>query len=315
MFFIATLFIATVWWFLSTSPFGFSDSTSFTINRGDGVREIANNLYNKGLIKNRVAFFITIKLLNLDTKIQAGEYSLNKNMSAAEIAKTLTHGVADIKITIPEGWSLEEIVDYLQNTLHIKTNNYLTEIKQWKQQEGYFFPDTYLIPQESSISAILALTRENFDKKVKKITREQLIMASLVEREAKTEEDRKIIAGILLKRLRENMPLEVDATVQYAVANCRNPVPVPDGFILKNKCDWWPKNITEQDLKIDSLYNTRKYAGLPPGPICNPGISAINAVLAPQETDYYFYLTGEDGKMRYGKTLAEHNNNIVKYLK
>lgn len=312
MFFIATLFIAIVWWVLSTSPIGFSDSISFTINRGDGVREITNNLYNKGLIKSRVAFFITIKILKLDTKIQAGEYSLNKNMSAADIAKALTHGVADIKITVPEGWSVEEVIKYLQEKTGEKLEE--TEFNNWKQEEGYLFPDTYLIPQESSMSAILALMRDNFDKKVKKVTREQLIMASLVEREAKTEIDRKIIAGILLKRLKEGMPLEVDATVQYVVANCRNPAPIPDAFQLKDKCDWWPKELTEADLKIDSPYNTRKHIGLPPGPICNPGISAINAVLAPQETDYYFYLTGDDGSMRYAKTLAEHNANIAKYL-
>lgn len=137
---------------------------------------------------------------------------------------------------------------------------------------------------------------------------EVLILASIVEREVKFNNDRPIVAGILLKRLEKNWPLQADATVQYAIASakCKG---------KSAKCgNWWPKNLTREDLKIKSPYNTYLYPGLPPGPICNPGLAAIEAVLNPVGSEYWFYLSDEEGKMHYAKTAEEHEENISKYL-
>lgn len=128
-----------------------------------------------------------------------------------------------------------------------------------------------------------------------------LILASLVEREARASADRPIIAGILLKRLRDGHPLQVDATVQYAIGYTHS-----DG--------WWRKELTTDDLKFKSPYNTYINAGLPPGAICNPGLSSITAVIHPTPTDYYYYLSDKSGQMHYARTLEEHNANIARYL-
>jgi UPF0755 protein len=133
-------------------------------------------------------------------------------------------------------------------------------------------------------------------------------LASLVEREARREEDRPIVAGILLKRWQNNWALQADATIQYEAGskNC--------GIGLKGeKCDWW-EPVKKTDLGIDSPYNTYKYKGLPPTPICNPGLASIKAVIYPKETDYWFYLSDTSGKIHYARTVEEHNENIRQYL-
>ena len=131
-------------------------------------------------------------------------------------------------------------------------------------------------------------------------------MASLVEREAKHDDDRPVIAGIMLKRLKADWPLQIDATLQYALANLR--------CIAKSSCDWWIVP-TAADKKINSAYNTYLNNGLPPAPICNPGLSSIKAVVNPQTNNYWFYISDSKGQMHYAKTIEEHNENIAKYLR
>jgi UPF0755 protein len=127
---------------------------------------------------------------------------------------------------------------------------------------------------------------------------EAIVMASILERETKTDAERPIVAGILLNRIEDGMPLQVDASVQYAVGTSKN---------------WWPI-LTLEDLKINSSYNTYKFRGLPPGPIASPGLSSIEAVMNPEKSDFWYYIHDSDGKIHYAKTLAEHNANIAKYL-
>jgi UPF0755 protein len=186
-------------------------------------------------------------------------------------------------------------------------------IKQTKPYEGFLFPDTYFIPLTAPPSAVLAMMRSNFDRRVDDKIRkaadvqgldlETLInLASIVEREARFAEDRPIIAGILLRRYREGSFIGADATVQYAL-----------GFSLEENV-WWRERLTADDLIIESPYNTRKFPGLPPTPICNPGLEAIQAVSYPQQTRFYYYLSDQGGKMHYAVTLSEHLVNMETYL-
>ncbi|MDO8514933.1 MAG: endolytic transglycosylase MltG [bacterium] len=284
-----------VWWTISLSPLS-SDTTQkqFVISKGDGVREISKKLKDEGLIRDQITFFLLIKKLNLETKIQAGSYKIAPSQSAEEIAKSLIVGTEDVWVTIPEGWRREEIISYL------RTKNINDEVVA--TGEGKFFPDTYLVPKEITADGFLELMQENFTKKVTfPVTNDQLIIASLVEREARTEIDRIIVASVIYNRLKNDMAIDIDATVQYAIGRT-------------GTVGWWKKDLTIDDLKFKSPYNTYLNPGLPPTPICNPGLSSINAAVNPAQTGYYFYISDLSGKMYYAQTLSEHNQNIAKYL-
>lgn len=278
------------WWKISLAPVDPSDihPQSFVIAKGSGVRDIAKQLRDQNLIHDQVAFFLLVKFrLGIDRNIQAGTYQLTPSMSAYEIAQRLTVGTEDTWITVPEGWRTSEIVTYLQKQGF--TGN------PGPYPDGRYFPDTYSVPKSSSIEGVLKLMADNFTKKVPQITNEQLIIASLVEREAKTEADRPLVASVLYNRLEAGMALDVDATIQYALGS-------------------WKKDLTLDDLKVKSPHNTYQNPGLPPGPICNPGLSAINAAKNPAQTNYLFYLSDKSGVMHYAKTLEEHNANVAKFL-
>lgn len=279
---------------------------NFIIRKGEGVSAIADELQKEGLIKNSLIFKVIVKLENLGQKIQAGSFHLSPAMDAKTLAKNLTTGTFDIWVTIPEGLRKEEIAQkIIEADIKIDKEAFISQAK-----EGYLFPDTYLIPKYYTTQDIIKLMDDNFQKKIKKpsalpgISFDQaIILASIVEREAMHQVDRPLIAGILLKRLKNDWPLETDAAVQYAL-----------GFDEMTKT-WWKKNLTADDLKIDSSYNTRKYPGLPPTPICNPGQAAIEAVFAPENSPYWFYLSDKEGNMHYAKTLEDHNKNVSLYLK
>lgn len=283
--------IAVFWWKLETAPVNPGEKTSqtFIINRGEGVKAIGADLKAKNLIRDEWAFLIMAKRLGIEKKIQAGSYHLSKGMSTAQVALTFTLGTEDIWITIPEGWRSEEIVDYLKN------NGLNGQLGDWTLEEGKYFPDTYLVPKQMTIDEVRKLMRKTFDQKVPNITNEQLTIASLVEREARKAEDRPLVASVIWNRYKIGMKLDIDATIQYAL-----------GF--------WKKDLTIQDLAIRSPYNTYTNPGLPPTPICNPGLSAINATINPATTDYLYYLTDKDGVMHYASTIDQHNANVAKYL-
>lgn len=281
----------------------------FVVKQGESLDEIAQSLRNEGLIRNRIVFFLVVKQLGLERKIQAGDFRLSPSMTAAEVAQNLTHGTLDKWITVIEGLRKEEIADQLAKQFDISVSEFTT-----LAPEGYLFPDTYLVPTDASAENIISILTNTFDKKytpelqekARKIdlTKEQVvILASMVEREARTESDRKQVASILLKRYRSDWSLDIDATIQYAL-----------GYQPAEK-RWWKKRLTAEDIKLDSPYNTYKNAGLPPGPICNPSLSSITAVVnANPNTPYWFYLTDLNGKTHFAKTLEEHNANIAKYL-
>jgi len=273
---------------------------TFTVIQGENTDQIINRLYSEGLIRNKTVLKLILRKEGLSGKLQAGIFRLSPSLSSKEIAVSLTHGVNDIWVTIPEGLRREEIFKILTNAgFDVNFDSWQEKTKNY---EGYLFPDTYRIPASSDLDKIILLMRRNFDNKTVNlkslINQQNIILASLIEREVKTDKDRPIVAGIFKKRLMNNWPLEIDATVQYAVASQKN---------------WWPQ-ITADDLLINSIYNTRKYEGLPPSPICNPGLSSIKASIYPQKSDYWFYLSDKKGEIHYAKTLEEHEQNVVKYI-
>lgn len=296
------------WWKNGLSAVNPADKTQkiFVIQKREGVREIANKLKREGLIKSSVVFFILIKKEGLDEKIQAGDFRLSPSMTAFEIAQTLTHGTLDVWVTIPEGKRAEEIAEILKTSVPSYQSFWRDELVK---HEGYLFPDTYLIPKDADIDLIISIMKNNFEKKFASITPnktrlskgEIVIVASLIEREAKLDEDRPLVASVILNRLNIGMKLDIDATVQYAL-----------GY-QENQKNWWKKELTNDDLNINSVYNTYRNQGLPPTPISNPGLAVLRAVVNAPDTDYLYYISDRNGRNHYARTLEEHNKNIIKY--
>ena len=313
VFFLVTVLVigaAAAWWFDSTGAVDTTDHTpvSFAIHQGDGARAIATNLSELRLVRSPTAFFLLVKFMGIEKNLQAGEFRLTRSMDSKTVAQQLTHGFEDVWVTTLEGWRNEEIAAVLAKNLDIPETEFLKIA-----DEGYMFPDTYRIPQDATAGAIVNMFRTTFDTKVtdamkataakRGLTLNQVvILASIVEREGRTDADRPMIAGILLKRLKANWPLEVDATLQYAL-----------GYQSGEK-SWWKTNLTAEDRLVKSPYNTYTNPGLPPGSICNPGLSSITAVINAQDSDYWYYLHDTAGGIHYAKTIEEHNANIAKYL-
>ncbi|MEK7598101.1 MAG: endolytic transglycosylase MltG [Patescibacteria group bacterium] len=284
-------------------------SKMFLIKQGEPLNLIVNNLASEGLIRNKIIFYLIVKKLGIERKIQAGDFRISENMNAQEVATNLTHGTIDTWLTLIEGMRKEEMAQIIAKTLDIPEIEIIRSTK-----EGYIFPDTYLVPRTATAETVLSIINKNFESKFdeklhlqaknKKLTEKQvLILASLVEREARQSSTREKVAGIILKRYLADWPLQIDATVQYVL-----------GY-QPNEKSWWKKELADDDLKIDSPFNTYKNKGLPPEPIANPSLSSIKAVInADENTPYWYYLTDKDGVMRYAVTLEEHQNNINKYL-
>lgn len=318
---VAVIIGGFFWWRWAVSPVSQSPAENqiFVIHKGEGLSLISQRLKDVGLIRDASAFKIYVLAKGLSGQIQEGDFRINPSWSTEEIVYLLTHGSLDIWLTFPEGWRREEFARRL--ALNLDDFSYPQFIELTDNLEGYLFPDTYLIPRDASPSSVIKILNDNFERKYslelslaakeKKLTKSQVvILASIVERESRVEKDRPIVAGILLKRWRENWPLQTDATVQYAIAS---------GYYSQfenwQETDWWPEKLTKENLQVDSPYNTYDYKGLPPKPICNPGLASIEAVIYPQETDYWFYLSDNQGRTHYAETIEEHNENIEKYLR
>lgn len=303
---VALFVIAFVWWKNGTSAVNPNSQTPkiFTIEQGQGVREIAKNLKNDGLIKDQVAFFLLTKKLGLDNKIEAGDYRLFSSMDATEIAKELTHGTLDIWVTIPEGERAGEIADALKGKMPKYSTSWNDVLAQ---NEGYLFPDTYLFPKDADINTIVRIMTANFDTKYKTLDtsktnlgeQEIVSVASLIEREAKHPQDRPLVASVIYNRLDLEMSLDLDATIQYAIGK---------------EGSWWP-TLTNSGGNIvpTSPYNTYTNAGLPPTPISNPGLASLQAAANPANTNYLYYITDKNGVNHYEETLSQHNSDISKY--
>jgi UPF0755 protein len=311
--------LSIFWWSdVTKAPSNDKTSVRFVVEDGDGASTIAAKLYKSGLIKSSLAFKFYVQLTGKANNIPAGEFEIQKNLPMLMVLEKLSGRPLELKVTIPEGLRKEEIAEIFINKLDMsasKASGFRLDFLK-NAVEGYVYPQTYYFqPDVTGIQAVKRM-KSLFDDQVtkglsKEISKSELslpeviTLASIVERETKTDSERPVVAGILLNRLRISMALQADATAQYAVANvrCKN----------KTSCDWWVSP-TLDDLEINSPYNTYKFTGLPPYPISNPGQKSIDAVVNPTTTDYLFYIHDKDGNIHYAKTLAEHNSNISKYL-
>ena len=305
--FLLLLFTARGWWSNQTGSVSDDKVTrTVVIAKGVSVEDIADQLKNEGLIKSPLVFKLLVKQKNMGDKLQAGSFKLSPYMSLEEMINILSGGAVEVWVTLIEGWRVEEMAEALSEKLKVKSEKFLTLAK-----EGYMFPDTYLFPNEITEEQIVRMMRDQFDKKysdnlkAKIISKglsekEGVILASIVEREARSDKARTEVAGILLRRLNIDMGLNADATIQYAL-----------GYQPDEK-SWWKRHLTRDDLKVDSAYNTYIHKGLPPTPICNPSLSALEAVAnADPKTPYLYYYHDSKGNSHYAKTLEEHNENVA----
>ncbi|OQA82582.1 MAG: putative aminodeoxychorismate lyase [Microgenomates group bacterium ADurb.Bin238] len=317
---IVLLFLLLLTWFKLASrpvnPYS-TKRVNFTIEKGQGLDSIGQTLYHAGLIRSIPAFRLQVMISNLSTKIQAGDFAIPPTLTLAEVAQSLTVGTSDRWVTLLEGWRREEIAQALVDTLSPSNPEYDfdpdTFILMTKDLEGQLYPDTYSFTRSTTAQAAIDRLTTRFKEQTEKLSnqsgltdKQALVLASLIEREAFTDQERPIIAGILLNRFHANWPLQVDATVQYVKANLNCQVLT---------CNWWPNDLTKDDLNLPSPYNTYSQPGLPPLPITNPSLESIKAAYQPSTTPYWFYLHDPSGQIHYAKTLEEHNLNIAKYLK
>lgn len=298
------------------------------IPEGFGVKEIGWLLEKENIISDNLYFEIYIWQKRIEKNLQAGEYVLSPSMSIPQIAGVIAKGETlsnEIKITIPEGWSVKQIDKKLAEAGLVKEGefmNYKINVAKYEflkinplityhlslitNLEGFLFPDTYFFDKDATIEDIATKILENFDKKLTKDLRDEIknqnkttfeiiTLASIAQSESASSEEMKTIAGVFYNRLKKNYPLESDATINYITGkNLRQP--------------------TIADTKVKSLYNTYLHIGLPHGPISNPGIEAILAAIYPEKTDYFFFLHPLDGPTVFSKTLKEHNAAKAKYL-
>jgi UPF0755 protein len=289
-----------------------TNTVEFSIAKGQAVSTIGTRLQQAGLIRQPLLFRLVVLQEKLGNKIQAGSFSLSPAMSTNEIAHQLTKGTDDVKITILEGWRKEEIAEMLDEQ-KLDNFNKADFLKLVEGEEGLLFPDTYLVQRSATTQSIHDLLRDTFDRKVTngleedikasgKEFKDIIVMASLIQREAKDPEQMKVVSGILWNRVQLGMALNVDATLQYI-----------KGY-NKSQQSWWVEPLAA-DKESTSAYNTYKNPGLPPRPIDNPGLDAIKAALHPTETDYLYYVHDTKGGVHYAKTLEEHNRNVQQYLR
>ena len=311
---VAATILAFTWGKQQLQAVDLTDTTirRFVIPKGASTARTAELLKEKKLIKNPLVFRAYARYSGLDRSLQAGAYDLAPSMSVFEITQTLQQGSKAIWLTLPEGMRVEEVAERLTDT---ELTDFDAEqfITMAKPNEGRIFPDTYLVPRESSAEQLFTLFTDTFQEKVEtglstelasseRPVEEILILASLIQREGRTPEDMGLIAGVLDNRLKQGMKLDIDATLSYL-----------RGYDEAAR-NWW--SAPTIDLKnVDSPYNTYKVSGLPPTPIASPGLSAIRAALDPTPTAALFYLHAPDGEAYFAETLAEHSANIERYLR
>ncbi|MCF6093996.1 endolytic transglycosylase MltG [Microaerobacter geothermalis] len=297
-----------------------------TIPKGAASSDIGQILYNHGLIRNALVFKYYIRMKGVDNQLQAGQYQFTPGESMDDLIRKLKNGdiyVETITFTIPEGLKVDEIADLLANKGLVNREKFLELVntgsfdyefinnipknKNRKYRlEGYLFPETYELEKGATeydiINRMLAQFEKEFkpewleELKKRKITLDEAVtLSSIVEREVKVDKERERVAGLFFNRLEIGMALQSDATVQYALG--------------KQK-----EIVTYADLEIDSLYNTYKYPGLPPGPISSPGRNSLKAVVYPEKNDFLYFVTKKDGSGEhyFAKTFAEHRKNIAK---
>lgn len=279
----------------------------FTIARGESTNSIGDKLVEDKLIRSSLVFKSDLELSS-NHVLPSGNFKISPAESTPEVIQTLQNSSQDINVTLLEGWRVEEMADKLNQALGIDKATYIKEAK-----EGYMFPDTYSFSPDASIESIISTQEDNFSAKYTDDLQNQMraqgltptqgvILASIVEREARSDQARTMVASILLKRLKIGMALNADSTIQYML-----------GY-QSSESSWWKSSITQDDKAIQSPYNTYLNAGLPPAPICNPSLASFKAVAnADPNTPYLYYYHDSKGNAYYAKTLDEQNANVANH--
>ncbi|PZC40635.1 MAG: UPF0755 protein [Chloroflexi bacterium] len=320
--------------------------TSINLMNNNSILEISSGLNSNNIVKfikskeviddiDKFSFFLELK--QAESKLKAGKYQLGSINTPLSILNQLIIGSNSMDLVlIPEGLRIEEIINILidedvvtfQDWQNFSSSNIThnllinKNISRADSLNGYLFPSSYAISNGDSLQFIFVTMMDELEKRILEKyeslnlqeyndlelnLNEIIILASLIERESVLADEQPIISSVLRNRLKIDMLLQSDPSVQYAIANSES----------VQKFGWWKQDLTMDDLVADSLYNTYKYSGLPDGPIANPGMSAIYAAMEPQETDFIFFVASEkcDGSHRFSKTLAEHNDWVYKYQK
>ncbi|MCL2660286.1 MAG: endolytic transglycosylase MltG [Acidobacteriaceae bacterium] len=313
------LLAAAALWLLRT-PFGPQAETFIDIPQHTGSFAIGTMLEQKGVIRSRYGFALlqVWSIARGDRNLKAGEYRFDHPAPMTEVFNRIARGdVYTVSLTIPEGYNIFDIAQAVENAGLGKRDDFLaaarlhTElIADWTagttpaSLEGFLFPDTYRFPHQTSSEQILRTMVKRFRQVASQMGIEGdvfrvVTMASLIEKEVRSDAERPLVAGVFENRLARRMPLATDPSVIYAA-------------MLENR---WRGTIYASDLKADSPYNTYVHAGLPPGPISNPGAAALRAALAPAQTDYLFFVSDAAGHSRFAATIEEHNRNVAEYRK
>lgn len=281
------------------APSGFPENVFVTIEDGETLNEITNNLNELEVVRSEFFFKAFVILFGGSKGIHQGDYYFKENTNLVTTAYRLATGKFDLEyiaVLIPEGFTSFEMADRLNEEIPgFDSERFLSLAKH---KEGYLFPDTYLFLPNVNPHSVIREMERNFDEKTGEldITEDIIIMASIIEREARQLETKKMVSGILWNRIDIGMALQVDAVFGY----------------IKGIATFNP---TFEDLEIESPYNTYKYPGLPPGPISNPGLDSIIASLEPISSDYLFYLTDGEGRIHYSETFEKHVQNRRLYLR
>ena len=308
-----------------SSAYFFSDSGKLAdpgqkiyvqVKPGATAKTIAAELEERGVIGNRNKFYFTAKFRGEENSFKTGTYLFHGSMRDEDVIEKLAMGeTTTVQFTIPEGFGVKDIAKRLSKEGIVEENDFLEKAKNfapydymekhrdaWYSAEGFLFPDTYTIGTDADSDSIQKMMAGNFDERLTEEMRERaeeqnlsiyelVTLASLVEKEARYEEDRPIIAQVFFKRLEIGMPLQTDATLQYLM-------------------DAPKEDVSIEDTKMDSPYNTYQNAGLPPGPIASPGMAAIEAVLHPADTDYLYFVADREGHNYYSYSYAEHLEQV-----
>lgn len=303
----------------------------FVVQPGAGATMVADNLQAAGLVRSSLGFRAIVRLTGLEAHLEAGHYELRKNMSTTQIVSILAKGqMVGGLLTIPEGWRALGIADDLQRNQLTSRAGFLDAVEhpdfplpaslhslpRGHSVEGFLFPDSYRFYPHTPADQVVQTMVDDFDRhltpnlvagfQANGLTLLQAVtLASIVQREAEVPSERPIIASVYLNRLHRGMKLQADPTVQYAL--------VPANGTANPSWGYWKPGLTLADLQVQSPYNTYEVNGLPPGPICNPGLASLEAVAHPATTNYLYFVARPDHTHAFSTTFQQHQENVAKY--
>ncbi len=319
--FLLLFFLSIIYWFLFVPPAGTALNKTIFIKKGSHLKKVSEILEQEGIVKNRHSFVLLAAILGKKTQIKAGEYELHTRMLPGEVLDALVKGqVKRHLVTIPEGYTLFQIADLLQDLSLVEKKGFLQKASSpafinslglsesaGPSLEGYLFPETYHVFREMDPEEVIQMMVHQFKKvfgpemihrasELGVSQRKVVILASIIEKETSLSEEKPLISAVLYNRLKINMPLQSDPTVIYGIRNF-------DG------------NLTKEHLLKQTPYNTYLVAGLPPTPICNPGKESLLAALHPAAVPYLYFVSKNDGSHYFSSEIEEHNRAVWKYQK